>query len=112
VAAWGVVAVGTTGLVAIPAILATVHAADVHFLWWWPTNWMAIPLAVFVTGIMLAVVPIMRAREPATSAAEGTNGKVAAARDASTYGERSIVAGGNISGIASTGDNSTNIQQQ
>jgi hypothetical protein len=98
--------------VAIPAILATVHGADAHFLWWWPTNWMAVPLAVFVTGIMLAVVPIMRAQEPATSAAEGTNGNVAAGRDASAYGERSIVAGGNISGIASTGDNSTNIQQQ
>jgi hypothetical protein len=48
--AWGVVAVGTAGLVAIPTILATLHAADSHFRWWWPTGWMGLPAAIFLVG--------------------------------------------------------------
>jgi len=41
--AWGIVAVGTAGLIAIPTILATLNAADSRFRWWWPTGWMAVP---------------------------------------------------------------------
>ena len=58
--AWGVIAVGTAGLVAIPTILATLHAADSHFRWWWPTNWMIVPAAIFLVGLGLTVLPVMR----------------------------------------------------
>lgn len=56
--AWGVVAVGTAGLVAIPTILATLHATDTHFRWWWPTNWMVLPAAIFLVGLGLTVLPV------------------------------------------------------
>ena len=58
--AWGVVAVGTAGLVAIPTILATLHATDSHFRWWWPTTWMVLPAAIFLVGLGLTVLPVMR----------------------------------------------------
>lgn len=58
--AWGVSAVGTAGLVAIPTILATLHATDNHFRWWWPTNWMIVPAAIFLVGLALTVLPVMR----------------------------------------------------
>jgi len=68
--AWGVVAVGSAGLVAIPAILATLHATDSQFRWWWPTNWMAIPAAIFLIGVALAALPIRRPEQAARGAAE------------------------------------------
>jgi TIR domain len=58
--AWGVVAVGTAGLVAIPTILATLHATDTTFLWWWPTGWMAIPAAIFLAGTALVALSARR----------------------------------------------------
>jgi hypothetical protein len=63
--AWGVVAVGTALLIAIPTILATLHASDSQFLWWWPTDWMVVPLAIFLAGAGLLVVPVRRAGQPA-----------------------------------------------
>lgn len=68
--AWGVVAVGSAGLVAIPTILATLHAADSHFRWWWPTAWMAIPAAFFVSGAVLVALSIRLGltRRPAAAA--------------------------------------------
>jgi hypothetical protein len=75
--AWGVVAVGTALLVAIPTILATLHASDSQFLWWWPTDWMVVPLAIFLAGAGLLVVPVRRpeqpAQAPATAAADATS---------------------------------------
>jgi hypothetical protein len=58
--AWGGVAVGTAGLVAIPTILATLHAADATFRWWWPTGRMAIPAAIFLAGAALAALSARR----------------------------------------------------
>jgi tetratricopeptide (TPR) repeat protein len=55
-----VIAVGTAVLVGIPAVLATLHAADSQFRWWWPTNWMAVPSVIFVAGCLLVAVPIRR----------------------------------------------------
>ncbi len=63
--AWGVVAVGTAGLIAIPTILASLHATDPHFRWWWPTGWMAVPLAIFVIGAVLAALPLLRGEQTA-----------------------------------------------
>lgn len=58
--AWGVVAVGTAGIVGIPTVLATLHATDRYFRWWWPTSWMLVPAVLLVTGLMLTVVPVRR----------------------------------------------------
>ena len=73
--AWGVIAVGTTGLAAIPAILATLHATDAHFRWWWPTNWMAVPAAIFLIGVGLTVLTVGRPEQAARAAAD-TGAKV------------------------------------
>jgi hypothetical protein len=58
--AWGVVAVGTAGLVGMPTVLATLHATDRHFRWWWPTNWMLVPAIALVLGLVLIVLPVRR----------------------------------------------------
>lgn len=68
--AWGMVAVGTAGLVGIPTILATLHATDTHFRWWWPTNWMAVPLVIFLIGVGLIVLPARRSALAAPADAE------------------------------------------
>ena len=54
------IAVGTAGLIGIPAVLATLHAADSQFRWWWPTNWMAVPSVIFCVGFLLVAVPVRR----------------------------------------------------
>lgn len=67
--AWGTltVAVGVAGVIATE--LATLHASQADFRWWWPTNWMIIPLVIFVGGIALLVVPVRRSpRAPAVTA--------------------------------------------
>jgi hypothetical protein len=75
--AWGVVAIGTAGLVAIPTVLATLNATDSHFRWWWPTNWMAVPLMIFLLGAGLATVPVRplepRAQAPVAEPGTGAN---------------------------------------
>ena len=58
--AWGVVAVGTAGVVGIPTVLATLHAADHSFRWWWPNNWMLVPAVAFLVGLLLTVIPVRR----------------------------------------------------
>lgn len=63
--AWGVVALGTTLLVAIPTILVTLHSTDSHFRWWWPSNWMAVPASVVLIGLGLAVFPVRRPEQAA-----------------------------------------------
>jgi hypothetical protein len=59
-----VIAVGTAVLVGIPAVLATLHAADSQFRWWWPTNWMAVPSVIFLAGCLLVAVPVRRSPLP------------------------------------------------
>ena len=54
------IAVGTAVLVGIPAVLATLHATDSQFRWWWPTNWMAVPSVIFFAGCLLVAVPVRR----------------------------------------------------
>lgn len=63
--AWGVVAVGTVGIATIAGVLATLHATDSHFRWWWPTNWMIVPVAIFLVGLVLAVLPVRRSEDEA-----------------------------------------------
>jgi hypothetical protein len=61
--AWGVVAVGTAGIVGLPTVLATSDAPYHYFRWWWPTNWMLVPVIVFVIGLLLTGVPVRRRKD-------------------------------------------------
>ncbi len=63
--AWGVVAMGTAGLIGIPEVLVNIHANESTFRWWWPTNWMIVPLVIFVIGLVLLLVPVRGFRKPA-----------------------------------------------
>ena len=57
--AWGVVGLGTALLIGVPGLLATQHSVG-RFRWWWPTNWMTLPLAIFTAGVVLLMVPVRR----------------------------------------------------
>jgi len=61
--AWGTitVAIGVAGVIA--AELATLHANQPHFRWWWPTNWLVIPVVILLVGILLLVIPVRRSQE-------------------------------------------------
>src|SRR6058998_2392170 len=65
--AWGVVAVGTAGLISIPTALVALHANEPAFHWWWPTNWMIVPAVIFLGGIALLVVPVRRSAFPSSA---------------------------------------------
>ena len=58
-------AVGIAGVIGTD--LATLHANETNFRWWWPTGWMAAPAAIFVVGLLLLFVPLRRS--PPTSRA-------------------------------------------
>jgi hypothetical protein len=51
-----------TAAIAIAAIvvtaLVTLHANDSHFRWWWPTNWMAIPVTMLLIGLIILIFPV------------------------------------------------------
>jgi hypothetical protein len=70
--AWGVIAVGTAAIIGIPAVLATLHATDSHFGWWWPTDWMIVPVAILVIGLILLAVPLRRSVPPSPGDATAT----------------------------------------
>jgi NACHT domain-containing protein len=59
------VAVGIAGVIGTD--LATLHANETNFRWWWPTGWMVAPAAIFVVGLLLLFVPLRRS--PPTSRA-------------------------------------------
>jgi hypothetical protein len=77
--AWGAIGAGAAGLLGISAILATVNGAHPGFHWWWPTNWMAVPLTVLAFGVILLVVPLRRSG-PALGPGTAAVGSSAAAR--------------------------------
>jgi hypothetical protein len=58
--AWGALGVGTASVIGILTVLATIHASDRHFRWWWPTNWTALPLVIVAIGMVLLIVPVRR----------------------------------------------------
>ena len=57
--AWGTIGAAIASAAIVVTALATLHP-NPHFRWWWPTNWMAIPAAILVLGLILLVVPIRR----------------------------------------------------
>lgn len=73
---------GAAGIIGVLTVLATLHSNDSHFRWWWPTNWLLLPLLIFVIGLVLLVVPVQRSRA-GTLALQAT-GPVRPASGAST----------------------------
>jgi hypothetical protein len=71
--AWGALAIGTAAIIGIPTVLATLHASDRHFSWWWPTDWMLVPLIIIVFGLALLLVPINRSQATACNETESTS---------------------------------------
>ena len=63
--AWSLVALGGAGILGLPAILVGVHGQEPHFRWWWPTNFMIIPVMVLLSGVFLVLVPVRRAEAKA-----------------------------------------------
>lgn len=58
--AWGALALSVAIAGVIATELATLHASEANFRWWWPTNWMAVPLGIFLIGCALLIVPLQR----------------------------------------------------
>lgn len=58
--AWGTVAAGIAIVGIIVGALAATHGNDPHFHWWWPTNWLIIPVGIVVIGMIMVVVPLRR----------------------------------------------------
>ncbi len=67
-----VATVGAGALFAIPAILVAIDGSQPHYHWAWPTNWMAVPLAILVIGVVLLVVPLRWVDPPRPAAAPGS----------------------------------------
>lgn len=60
--AGSILGIGVTIAIGITGILASVDHPDPH--WLWPTNLMAIPAAIMLTGLFLFVVPVPRVSPP------------------------------------------------
>jgi hypothetical protein len=56
--AWGMVAAGIAIVGIIVGALAATDGNDPHFHWWWPTNWLIIPIGIVVIGAIMVVVPL------------------------------------------------------
>jgi hypothetical protein len=65
--AWGVLGSGIGVGGAIVGALTGLHGNDRHFHWWWPTNWMALPAALVLIGLIMVVVPLRRHDQPGES---------------------------------------------
>jgi hypothetical protein len=61
--AWGALGVGTAAILGIPAVLATIHATDRNFRWWWPSDWMIVPLLIVMIGLTLLIIPVQRSQK-------------------------------------------------
>jgi hypothetical protein len=58
--AWGTIGAGLALLVGILAVQASLHSTDQNFRWWWPTNWMIVPMAILAIGVVLLALPLRR----------------------------------------------------
>lgn len=55
--AWGVLTVAVAIATGIAEELATLHASESGFLWWWPTDWLVVTLIIFVIGLTFLFFP-------------------------------------------------------
>src|SRR6516164_4591102 len=85
---WGALALAVAIASIIDAVLATIHATEVDFRWWWPTNWMAVPSVIFVAGVILLAVPLRRS-SPEPPEPLSSSGQITRAAEA----QREITAG-------------------
>lgn len=67
---WGLVALGAAVLIGLAQDLTGVYSGHAHFRWWWPTNWMVLPLAILVIGAILLVIPVRRVAGALSAAAD------------------------------------------
>lgn len=58
--AWGVISAGLVIAAAIVGALAPSRISKPNYAWAWPTNYMAIPAAIVLVGLVLLVVPVRR----------------------------------------------------
>lgn len=65
--AWGTISTGLLIILAMPTVLATLRSSDRHYRWWWPTDWMFAPLAIFTLGLVLLTVPVLRSDSKMTA---------------------------------------------
>lgn len=65
--AWGTVGSGIAILGVIVGALASLHGGASHFRWWWPTNWMIVPVVVVLIGLAMVVAPLRRHKGPANN---------------------------------------------
>lgn len=70
--AWGVIGAGVLILVTMPLIFEGLHMPGGRFRWWWPSNWMIVPCAFIVFGLVLLVLPLRRS-QPATPIPQPTS---------------------------------------
>jgi len=61
--AWGTVAAGIAIVGIVVGALAVTHANQPRFHWWWPTNWVIIPVVIVVIGLIMVVVPLRRRQD-------------------------------------------------
>jgi hypothetical protein len=69
--AWGAISVGVLVSIGVPTVLVALHSTDHHFRWWWPTNWMLVPVAILALGLVMLVVPVLRSGPDHTSEGPG-----------------------------------------
>lgn len=68
---WGTVAAGVAIAGIIMTVLVTLNGSHPHFLWWWPTNWMILPIAVVILGLIMLIVPLRRHGDEGTNVPPG-----------------------------------------
>jgi hypothetical protein len=57
--ALAVAGIGVALLVGVDLAWLAAHSSAHHVTWWWPTNWMVLPLAVTVVPVLLLGVSLL-----------------------------------------------------
>lgn len=58
--AWGTIAAGiAAGGIVIGAEVA-LHPGQANLHWWWPSDWLTVPAAIVLAGLVLVVLPVRR----------------------------------------------------
>jgi MFS family permease len=57
---WGTVAAGIAIYGIMVGALVALHSSVQRYHWWWPTNWIVVPVVITGIGALLLVVPVRR----------------------------------------------------